>query len=105
MPAMIPIACDLTKLDDDARAREGELLDRFRLLFTAPTMREDGWEMELPADAAIIAELEELIALERLCCPFLDFHLSAEPGRPARLRIGGPEGAREFIATTFLREG
>ena len=101
---MIPIACDLTKLTAADRAREAELLDRFRLIFSSPTMSDEGWEMEISDDESVLAELRELIRLERLCCPFLDFHLSIEPGRPARLRIGGPEGAREFIATTFLRQ-
>jgi hypothetical protein len=99
---MKPIACDLTNLDATARAREIVLLDRFRNIFTSPAWSDGEWTVQLPADPATLSELGEFLALERLCCPFLRFHLTVDDADRARLGIAGPEGSREFIERTFL---
>jgi hypothetical protein len=96
-----PIACDLTKLGPEERRRERELLEWFRGATTAAAETADGWRFELPADAATLARLGELLALERHCCPFLTFRLEIVAGSPAALEISGPVGARELVAAEF----
>jgi hypothetical protein len=62
--------------------------------------RPDGYALVLattdPAlDAAVAA-----IRVERHCCPFLRFELAVAPGEgPVELRLTGPPGTREFLAT------
>jgi hypothetical protein len=48
----------------------------------------------------MLAAACELIAVERQCCQFLTFELTAEPGLgEIRLRLSGPPGTPEFLTS------
>jgi mercuric ion transport protein len=51
-------------------------------------------------DAGVEAHLEELVALERACCPFLVFALDTLPGEMV-LTIAGPESAAALLDEAF----
>ena len=54
------------------------------------------------SDDALIAELAQLVSLERRCCPFLRFNIRVEPGNgPVWLEISGPRGTKDFLASVF----
>lgn len=98
----IPIACDLGALTLEQRRREGALLAEFK--DHTPPAREtsDGYAFTLGADAELLTRVAELLALERLCCPFLTFDLSLPAGRgPVTLHIHGGPGAKAFVRDTF----
>ena len=58
----------------------------------------DGYSYRFPPDSAWIAELANLITLERQCCSFLRFKINIEPGAgPIWLELSGPEGTRDFL--------
>jgi hypothetical protein len=58
----------------------------------------DGYALRLPSDAATLVRTAQYMSLDRLCCQFLRFELSAEPGvGPLWLRLTGPEGAKEAV--------
>ncbi len=60
----------------------------------------DGYEFELPADAATLALAAEWAAGERRCCPFFDIELRLPSGGgPLWLRLTGKEGVKRFIQT------
>ena len=45
---------------------------------------------------------EEMIDRLRLCCPFMRFRLTIEPGNgPALLELTGPEGTKDFLRALF----
>jgi 2-hydroxychromene-2-carboxylate isomerase len=99
----LPVACDLLSLDAAQRARRAELADRLR-----DAVRE---VRELPRGIALIvsgaavppAHVEELMALERRCCPFLTF-AAQRSGDDVVLQItGGPE-AQAFVRAQFARK-
>ncbi|MFL6259174.1 MAG: hypothetical protein ACJ76Y_05625 [Thermoanaerobaculia bacterium] len=100
----IPIACDLSRLDDSQRRREQELLRKFRQYWTPESETDDGVWLSLPAGPADLAELGELLGLERLCCPFLSFQLEVTRDERCRLHIAGPPGARDFVLMEFMKE-
>src|SRR5262252_5148774 len=101
-PALAPaapgagFACDLNALTKDERARHAALAAE---LFAAVEERRelaDGYALRLPAerwlDAARWAELE------RKCCPFFAFDLTAAAERgPLWLRITGRAGVKAFM--------
>jgi hypothetical protein len=75
---------------------------------TAEIQWKDG-PVSLPAGAKV-AVLEGdpskegffTMRLLRQCCPFLRFAITVEPGNgPIWLEMTGPEGTKEFLATTF----
>ena len=101
-PPAIPIACDLGALTPEQRRREAELLAEFKGLGIPGVETPSGYAFTLVADAASLVRLGELLALERLCCPFLAFDLSLPPGGAAlTLHIHGGHGAKAFVRDTF----
>jgi hypothetical protein len=62
----------------------------------------DGYAFRLPTTSAMVLGAAEFIANERLCCPFFNFALEAEPNAgPIWLRLTGGEGVKELIKTEF----
>ncbi len=97
----LPIACDLARFSAGQRRREQELLASFRRRLVRESETEDGVWFALAAEPAELAELGELLGLERLCCPFLTFRLEVTREETARLHISGPLGAKALILTEF----
>jgi hypothetical protein len=56
--------------------------------------------MSFRLDAAVEANLEELVTLERECCPFLAFELEKLLGEMV-LTISGPESAAALLDEAF----
>jgi mercuric ion transport protein len=56
--------------------------------------------MRFRRDTGVEADLEELVALERKCCPFLAFALEKLPGEML-LTISGPESAAPLLDDAF----
>jgi hypothetical protein len=96
--AQPPIACDLGAIDPARRSVHLSLVDRL--------LRESPLEVEERPDGLAFrfgeeqyASIAELVAHERLCCPFFRFVLDVAPQRgPVWLRITGPDGARIVLA-------
>ena len=94
----LPIACSLSNSDLAERRREltGEV---FGGVLGVEDL-EDGYEFVFPGSVGWATRLVELINAERACCPFFAFELRFEPGGgPILLRVRGPEGTKEFVAT------
>lgn len=105
MPAFsgLPIACDLGALSPDERRREQALLAEFKTIFRGPQEMEDGYRFVIPDDSGVLAKIGEFLALERLCCPFLNFDLAVfADGGPITLRVYGEAAAKPFIRSAFL---
>ncbi len=99
--AETPIACDLGKLDAAERRRERELLAWFRALPAGARIGEGSIRYTIPANAATLAALGELLAYERVCCPFLEFRLEIGAGELADLTIHGSDVALDLVLEEF----
>jgi hypothetical protein len=93
----IPIACDLTAIDAEARTTH--------LATAEQLLRADAAEVqELPDGLAFryaaeqYPQVAQFIANERLCCPFFSFVLEVTPANgPIWLRITGGAGVKDFL--------
>ena len=101
------LACRLDAFDAGERARHDELV-----LVLQKSVREvrelpDGYAFRLPGDARLLAEIGEWVALERRCCPFLDFDLRwSRSETDPWLRLTGAKGVKGFLAGTgLIRKG
>jgi hypothetical protein len=104
LPGHLPVACDLGALSPEERAREAELLTEMKAVLGEPEETEKGFLFAVPQDPALVGRLGELLALERLCCPFLGFDLAVPAGRGrVTLHIHGDPAARSFIRSVFSR--
>jgi hypothetical protein len=58
----------------------------------------DGYAFRLANETAVLFEVADFLAKERLCCPFFGFSLEIEPeGGPVWLSLTGREGVKPFI--------
>jgi hypothetical protein len=93
----LPIACSLDAEDLGHRRCEFQRIADFT---EDLQLSGSGMKATFEARPGIIAELAQLIEIERECCRFLRFRLTIEEGGgPIRLDVSGPPGT-----DTFLRE-
>lgn len=62
----------------------------------------DGYRLTFAATTDALLHVARVIDAERQCCRWLRFDLAVPPsGGPIVLTLGGPPGAREFLAALF----
>lgn len=93
-----PLACDMTAIPAGQRpvhlAKSRELFLQIREMRELP----DGYEFRFDGETDLLKKLVDFVALEKLCCPFLDFRIEIEAENgPVWLRLAGREGVKEFI--------
>jgi hypothetical protein len=96
----LPIACDLSALDAGEQARRAALADRMRAGTAEVQPLPSGLALRVSAQAMPRVEVEELMALERRCCPFLRFD-ARDSGADVILEITGCPDAQAFLAAQF----
>ncbi len=93
-----PFACDMSAIP---LAERGAHLAAIEEVFGAVReIREisDGYSFRLESEATWLRKAADVIAKERLCCPFFGFTLRVEPERGALwLSLTGREGIKPFI--------
>jgi hypothetical protein len=96
MLAALPVACSLST--PQMRARRDGILAEVREGALETRRVRGGLALRFPGAARWVETLARLVALERECCRFLRFRLTAEPDRgPVWLEITGPRGTAEFL--------
>ncbi len=96
-----PVACVLSALTPDRRQREHALLQEHLASVREVVERDDGYAFRYDPDAGLFARMAELVALEHVCCPFLDFELAWDHGDDPWLHIRGGARAKDFVRQTF----
>lgn len=98
----VPIACVLTALTSDQRAREGVLLREHLASIQETREREDGYSFRYPSYMALFSRMAELVSLEHRCCPFLNFQLEWTGASDSPwLHITGGARVKQFVRDTF----
>lgn len=91
-----PIACTLSP--DQLRERRDGTLRKMGSALQETVEREGGYAFRFLPES--FDELARIVGMERRCCSFLRFVLTAEPGNgPVWLEITGPEESRAFVET------
>jgi len=94
MATELPIACSLTAAEMSTRLSEMRAVGERALLSSQSTG--EGALLRLRPGAQTRARIEELVAAEKECCPFLDFELS-EREDALELTIRSPEAGRAVV--------
>jgi hypothetical protein len=100
-PAPPPIACTLSATDRPAHAAA------IRALGARGHARVDGTEVRLRDEPGVARELEQILTVERACCPFFDLQVTRKDG-DLMLRIGAPAKADALareLAQAFVTPG
>ena len=96
----LPIACSLTTAE--LLERRSKVLQKVTAARMDSKELDNGYVYRFPSDGEWITELASLVSLERLCCPFLTFRITVEPGQGnILLEITGPAGTKEFLTDIF----
>jgi hypothetical protein len=96
----LPVACTL--LEAERQQRRNQLLERVSARVQETRSLDHGYALRFSAEEADVAELMQLIQLERHCCAFLMFRLTIEPGRgPVWLELTGPPGTKAFLESAL----
>jgi hypothetical protein len=96
--AIKPMSVSCRLLPAELRKREATLLKELRGRIETATPLADGYILKLKPDDANIKLAAEVIAVERQCCPFLQFRLTcAQESRAVVLEMRGPAGSRELL--------
>jgi hypothetical protein len=95
-----PIACTLN--DAEMRERRRTLLDAFRRAAADATSLPLGYAYHFAPTSEMLAQILNLVDLERQCCSFLTFNLIvAADNRATCLEVTGPAEAKPVIADFF----
>lgn len=90
------IACNLNS-EEFARRRK-EVLEPLWRAVRQTLEIDDGIALLFDSDEGRLPFIAKMVELERQCCPFLRFAITAEPANGLiRLDITGPPGTRESI--------
>jgi hypothetical protein len=91
-----PVACTLSP--DEFRRRRDELLPVLLQRAGQVMDLENGLRFHFAAAPGLLGELASIIEQEQVCCSFLRFQISIEPGAGAiALEVTGPAGTREML--------
>ena len=100
MNATLPIACSLT--DSEFRERRKTVLREARQKMLEVKEIADGYVYRFPSDDESLAQIINLVRLERKCCQFLQFRITVEAGEgDAWLELTGAEGTKQFLTSLF----
>jgi len=97
-----PVACTLSR--GDMRARRGELLPGLAARAERIEQVPDGVRLHLPASPDAVASIARVVDLERHCCRFLSFTITAEADLGAiTLTVTAPPDAHELLSELVAR--
>jgi hypothetical protein len=89
----------MNALSSQERSRRAELFSELSQAVREIQELADGYGVRFASNAKLWMSVAEFVTLERMCCPFLFFSLSAEAENGAMwLRITGREGVKAFVA-------
>src|SRR5579863_1449420 len=96
------LACNLKAIASSERPRYNDLIKTLRASVRGRTEHSDGYAFKLDGGAISLKEVAEWIGMERMCCPFLTFQLSASGSQGDwMLTLTGPRGAKAILQEEF----
>ena len=96
------VACNLKAISSAERPRYNDLFMRIRDAARHRSEIANGYAFRLDGKAVHLQDIGEWISMERRCCPFLTFELSASGDTTdCVLKLTGPEGVRAVLQGDF----
>jgi hypothetical protein len=95
-----PIVCIPNAIAPDQRPHYERLRQFMKNTVQNVAEVAQGYALHFPADAQTITNLAGFIALERLCCPFLEFALVVTDDSVS-LHLTGGDGVKDFVKQEF----
>ncbi|NND83143.1 MAG: hypothetical protein HKN50_12010 [Gammaproteobacteria bacterium] len=93
--------CNLDTLTAAQRAQHHMLASQLRPLVREFVEIPEGYVVHFQAGKNIGDDIESFLALERLCCPFMQLVLQGEVNNGLEVLLTGPPDAKPFMRTEF----
>ncbi len=90
----LPVACTLGASDGPSRLQRWQHLHQIAVPVAQLTNGE--FEVRYQPGLEVLAELQDLVAEERVCCAFVSWTVTEENGQPV-LRVTAPTGSPQDI--------
>lgn len=98
----IPLACNLKAIPAAERPHYNDLMKRLRTAARERRQIPHGYVFRLDGQTIGLKEVGEWMSMERLCCPFFSFQLSAAArDEHWLLSLTGPRGVEALIEQEF----
>jgi hypothetical protein len=99
-----PLACNVLAIPASERALHTSNWERLAARITGVQALPDGYAFQFAPSDDTLMLMAQVIARERLCCPFFSFDVALEShGGPMRLKLSGRDGVKQFIEAEFAR--
>lgn len=96
------IVCNTKAISAAERPRYSDLMRRLRLAIRGRSEIRDGYTFRLDGQMLSLPAVADWISMERLCCPFLNFQLSASGNQSDwDLKLTGPKGVKALLQAEF----
>jgi len=97
-----PFFCNPSALDETQRRRRALLAEWLQVGTVDVQELWDGYALHLDEVSLAAEHVDEFVALEQRCCPFLRLNVRRCPGHSGPvLEIGGRDGVKAFVASQF----
>ena len=96
----VGLSCNLAALDESQRKRRTQLAEWLQVGTVDINDSPDGYTFHLDPVSLAAQHIDEFVALEGLCCPFLQLNVRRADSGPV-LELGGGEGVKAFVAAQF----
>jgi len=94
-----PLFCDLSALDDTQRKRRALLAEWLQVGTVEIDELPEGYAFHLDPVSLVAQHVDEFMALEKLCCPFV--RLEVRKAGAVVVEIGGGTQIKTFVAAQF----
>jgi hypothetical protein len=96
------IACNAKAIAAAERPHYNDLMRCLRLAARERREIDNGYVFKLDGQVLSLPEVAEWISMERRCCPFLTFQLSASGNQSGwTLKLTGPTGVKALLQAEF----
>jgi hypothetical protein len=96
------LRCNLTALDAAQRKRRDLLREWLQVGVVEITETRDGYEFHLAPWSLAAQHVNELVAIEKQCCPFLELVVRPASGEQGPIpEFGGGQAIKAFVASHF----
>ena len=98
----VGLSCNLAALDAAQRKRRALLVEWLQVGTVDISGVPGGYAFHLDPVSRAAQHIDEFVALERICCPFLKLNVRSGFGESGPvLEIGGGEQIKAFVASQF----
>ena len=94
------LMCNPDALNEQEKEKRNTLFEKMKFAITDVVETEGGYDISVVSNLVNIIDVDNIMVLEKKCCPFLEFDASFDGGYTT-IKVTGPEGSKDIIVEQF----